>query len=265
VRLHLHLSTDDEFIAVDHNYLVGAAIYKFLQLGSPRFASFLHDIGFNLNGKSYKLFSFALHFGKIKFQEQTIRLLSSNCDLFISSPLIDEFIQNFVIGSLYSQKIVLSDGSIKTTFNITQLDSLPDVSFQPISKFKLLSPLVLSTHKEDKEKPSQYFLRYNDDPEKINKCFNQNLKNKFKLLHSQDYSGEDLILKWDESYINKKLSENKRLTKKISIAKPGILPVEIIANEVPFELSGSTELMKVGYECGYGEKNSMGFGMGQVI
>jgi CRISPR-associated endoribonuclease Cas6 len=32
----------------------------------------------------------------------------------------------------------------------------------------------------------------------------------------------------------------------------------------PFTLKGDTELMKIGYEAGYGEKNSMGFGMAKV-
>jgi CRISPR-associated endoribonuclease Cas6 len=42
-------------------------------------------------------------------------------------------------------------------------------------------------------------------------------------------------------------------------------PIEIIANEIPFTLSGNSELIKVGYECGFGEKNSTGFGMVELF
>ena len=36
---------------------------------------------------------------------------------------------------------------------------------------------------------------------------------------------------------------------------------KIVGFEVPFTLQGSTKLMEIAYECGIGEKNSLGFGM----
>ena len=125
--------------------------------------------------------------------------------------------------------------------------------------------MVLSTVEENGNKTHQHYFRYNDKIDEINRVFNQNLKNKYKLIYDKEYSEDDLILVWDENYINKKLNEKKRLTKKISVIKNHEEPIEIIANEIPFTLSGNSELIKVGYECGFGEKNSIGFGMAGML
>lgn len=129
----------------------------------------------------------------------------------------------------------------------------------------MLSPMVLSTVEEEENKTHQHYFKYNDSIEEINRVLNQNLKNKFKLIYDNEYSDDDLILVWDKNYIDKKLKERKRLTKKISIMKNHEPPIEIIANEIPFTLSGNAELIKVGYESGFGEKNSMGFGMAELF
>ena len=33
----------------------------------------------------------------------------------------------------------------------------------------------------------------------------------------------------------------------------------------PFHVIGAPELIHIGYECGFGDKNSMGFGMADVL
>ncbi len=266
MRLRLSLQPPNSGrLEIDYNYKLSAAIYSLLRFGSEEFASFLHDIGYKLNGRTYKLFSFALKLGRVKFTNGSIYLSSNQIQLYISSPLVDSFIQNFVIGTFQNQRIEIDSGSINSMFAINQVETLPLPSFEKETKFVLLSPMVLSTVRDNENGRSQYFFRCSDDIDEINRVFNQNLKSKYELLNSKKYEGSGLILKWDERYIRRKLSENKRLTKKISIAKKGERPVEIIGIEVPFSLTGDTELMKVGYECGFGEKNSMGFGLAEVV
>ena len=266
MRLKLTLQkADGSTLSPNYFYSLSSAIYKLLHLGSHEFASFLHDIGYKLNGRTYKLFCFAMRFDSIKIINGEIHMLEKGANLYITSPLIEEFIRNFIIGTFEEQKIEISDSRIKCTFIISQVQSQPEPDFQEINYFKMLSPMVLSTVEERDNNLHQHFFRYNEDINEINRVFNQNLKNKYKLLYNSDYTGDDLILIWDKDYITKKLAEGKRLTKKISITKNDERPVEIIANEIPFTLSGNKELIKVGYECGFGEKNSMGFGLGETI
>ena len=265
MRLVLQLHTNDKHLPTNYNYYLSAAIYKLLKLGSPEFSEFLHTKGYELNGKKYKLFSYALRFERMRIDQSKITILAPAVKLCVSSPIVDDFIQNFVFGTFQNQQIEIADHTIRTKFSITQVESLPEVEFHESNCFKLLSPLVLSTKRENGNELSQYFLRFNDDISEINRVLNLNLKHKYELIYKKQYDGTDLQLVWDDTYISKKLKENKRLTKKISIFKDGIRPVEIIANEVPFSLSGNKELIKVGYDCGFGEKNSMGFGLSEAI
>jgi CRISPR-associated endoribonuclease Cas6 len=126
-------------------------------------------------------------------------------------------------------------------------------------KFKLLSPLVLSTRKERMGSLQQYFLRP-DDSNDINRVITNNSRNKYNLIYNEENTN-DIALTWDENYLRK----NKRVTKKITIDENGKYPIDIIGIQAPFILEGDPELIKVGYECGFGEKNSMGFGMVEVI
>lgn len=266
MSLKLTLRAKDRGLTVNYNYYLSAAIYKLLKLGSSEFSAFLHNKGFILHGKPYKLFCFALRFKKFSINENKIHLISNEADLYISSLLIDDFIKNIVIGTFEKQTIEIAGNYNKCSFSIIQVESIPEPKFENETYFRLLSPIVLSTAKDkEKNKLYPYYFRYYDNIKEITRILNQNLKNKFKLIYNQDYTGAGLIFRWDENYIAEKLSANKKLTRKISIPRNEGRPIEIIANKIPFYLSGSEELMKVGYYCGFGEKNSMGFGMAEVF
>jgi CRISPR-associated endoribonuclease Cas6 len=60
------------------------------------------------------------------------------------------------------------------------------------------------------------------------------------------------------------MQKHRRVTKKITINENGRFPIDVIGIQAPFTIEGDPELIKVGYECGFGEKNSMGFGMAEV-
>jgi len=260
LRLKLSLIAQSNSVTINYNYQLSAAVYNLLRFGSPEFSSFLHDIGFNCNGKKYKLFSFALRFERIKISNQEIELLSPNAYLHITSPLIDDFIKNVVIGTFENQKIEIH-GNYKTSkFNIHQVEALPEIEFTGENKFSLLSPLILSTKKEYNGSLKQYFLRFTDTND-INRILTQNLKNKYSIIHERESKSGLLSLEWDQEYVNRK----PRISKKITIDQNGEYPIDLIGIQAPFTVKGDAELIKIGYECGFGEKNSMGFGMAEVI
>ena len=90
-----------------------------------------------------------------------------------------------------------------------------------------------------------------------------NLKNnilaKYNLVHHKEFAGNtDFEFSFDPNYIiNKKGKISKLITFKDNI--------KIKAMEAPFKITADPELIKIGYECGFGEKNSGGFGMAKVI
>ena len=241
---------------MNYNYSLSSAIYNLLKFGSPEFSTFLHDIGYEANNKNYKLFSFALRLEEFTIDKDVFILKSANANLYISTPLVETFIQNFIIGTFEMQKLELTGSDSKTVFSIDQVENLPEPQFKEVMKFKLLSPLVLSTKKEINNKLKQYYLRPGDG-EKINEVLSNNLKNKYKLIFNHDIDCDEVTLKWDMDY----LKRHDRITKKVTINENGKYPIDIIGIMAPFILEGNPELIKIGYECGFGEKNSMGFGL----
>jgi CRISPR-associated endoribonuclease Cas6 len=262
MRLKLLLSANNSGkIALNYNYSLSSAIYKLLHFGSPEFSQFLHNIGYNSNDKIYKLFTFSLKFESTRLVSDYLQLNSPLAYLYISSPLIDDFIKNFLVGSFEGKSFELYAEFIKTEFTIKEIELIPEPEFNDRNKFSLMSPLVLSTHAPYNNKNSQYYLRISDDIKIINQIFNNNLINKYSIVTGKDYTGPGVELNWDDEYISEANKKNKRLSKKVSIIKDYDSPIHIVGIFCPFYLTGDIELMKIGYESGFGEKNSMGFGM----
>jgi CRISPR-associated endoribonuclease Cas6 len=257
--LHLNCEAGTS-LQINYNYQVSSAIYNLLRFGSPEFSSFLHNIGFRIDGKSYKLFSFALRFDKIKVENNYINLLTPKAELYITSPLIESFIKNFVIGTFENKVIQITDKQRTIDFKIVTAEILPDPVFSNKMKFLLLSPMILSTVKEYNGKLNQYYLRPEDNVD-IKRILTKNLLNKKGLLNRNQVIDGYCNLTWDEDFLKK----NKRVTKKITINENGIYPIDVIGIQAPFTLEADPELIKAGYECGFGEKNSMGFGFAQLI
>jgi len=59
-------SLSSKSLTVNYNYPLSSAIYNLLRLGSSEFSAFLHDIGFPLNDRKYKLFTFAFGTSRLK-------------------------------------------------------------------------------------------------------------------------------------------------------------------------------------------------------
>lgn len=258
--LKLRAKTSDN-ISFNYNYSLSAAIYKLLNFGSAEFSTFLHDIGYESNNKYYKFFTFALQLEKTTFNKKYLVLDSPNANLYISSPLVDDFIKNFVIGTFEKQTIEIYAEGIKTKFNIITTEILPEPIYSDEMYFKMITPMVLSTQVNYNDKLSTYYFRVDDDLKKLNKIFNQNLINKYEAIHNKKYEGKGTELTWDYDYLVKAAKSNKKLTKKVSIMKDYESPIEVVGMFCPFSLKGDIKLIKVGYESGFGSQNSMGFGL----
>jgi CRISPR-associated endoribonuclease Cas6 len=260
VRLKIELHSDKtKRLPFNYHYQFSSAIYLLLKFSSSEFSDFLHNIGYKLNGKPYKLFTFSLKFEKYSTSNSEIILESPNIFLTVSSPKIDEFIKNFVIGSFERTFFYISFGGDEHKFLIKNMELIPEPDFSDAMNFVLHSPMVISTPKEYNGKLSPYYLRP-EEIEEINRILSINLCNKYRLINNQNIDGS-VRLTWDENYLNR----HPRITKKITINEHGKYPVDIIGIQAPFKIEGSKELIKVGYDCGFGEKNSMGFGMAEVV
>lgn len=175
--------------------------------------------------------------------------------------MIDDFIKNLVIGTFSQRTIEIYSEFIPTTFYIEQAELLPYPTFTETMYFVMASPMVLSTPVILNGKMRAKYLRYDSDKELINRILQQNLINKYEAITNTKYNGKGIKLEWDNNYISECKRKNKKLSKKISIMKDVSNPIDVVGILCPFTITGDPELIKVGYECGFGEKNSIGFGM----
>ena len=240
---------------------MSSAVYKLLQFGTPKFSEFLHNTGYQVGNKTYKLFSFALLLQKYQTTEKGINLISPYLTLIISSPIIKDFFKGILLGSFASKEIELDIDRKQYIFSIEQIEEVPNPDFRENMKFSLLSPLIVSTMKEHNGELSQYFLRANDNPGMFTDIINKNLANKYELYHPEKYNGKGINFSFDDEYIKRKKG---KVSKKISLKIRGNT-INVIGVNSPFYIEGDPELIKVGYECGFGEKNSMGFGLAKNV
>lgn len=254
----------EKVFPLNFNYPLSAAIYYLLRFGSEEFSEYLHNIGFQTEGKTYKLFSFGIQFKeKVKVDHKIFRMNSDTVFLYVTSPLVDKFLNNLLVGSFTEQQITLFADGHKSVLQIEHIETLPEPVFENKMKFIPISPLVIGTKRERNNRLRTYYLRYYDDINEFSRIFNQNLINKYALVTGKNYEGDNLKFNWDTNYIDEKLKKNKKVTRLINNKIRGTI-IQIKANEIPFTLEGNKELIKIGYECGFGSQNSLGCGLVEV-
>ncbi|MEJ5305699.1 MAG: CRISPR-associated endoribonuclease Cas6 [Ignavibacteria bacterium] len=265
LKLTLQCVSKPAVIPINYNYQFSAAIYLLLKFGSPEFSEFLHNNGYKIENKNFKLFTFAVKLRKYqilnnnRLEGNHFELLSPFIDLYISSPLVESFIKNFVIGTFEKQKVHIVHKQYVSRFVIKHVELIPDPEITNEMNFRLLSPLVLSTLVLRNGRLSPYYLRINDPG--IEENLLQNLVRKYRLIYKQDIKVDDFYFEFDKEYIEKKKGVVSKL---ITIAEGSKNESKIKGIMCDFKIRTNPELIKVGYECGFGSKNSMGFGFVEV-
>jgi len=268
IKLTLTPLERETLLPINYQYPLSGAIYKVLFNASPEYASWLHNGGYTSpDGRPMKLFVFSrLHIPGV--EQRGITLVAKDfvqCTLFVSSPILEDFVGNFVVGLFERQEMAIGNKYAVGRFRVGSVETLPSPQFQGgpegalSAKFRCLSPIVVSTMEEYKGKLSVYYLRPGDS--RMGEAIRRNLLGKFEIVGRKRPKDESLEFKLDEEYIERRGGPEKT-TKLIWIREgDGERETKVKAFIAPFELAGSVELIKIAYECGIGEKNSLGFGM----
>ncbi|MEN3039127.1 MAG: CRISPR-associated endoribonuclease Cas6, partial [Candidatus Kryptonium sp.] len=244
VKLNFY-SQKQTFIPINYQHYLSSSIYNFLKINNKEFATLLHDGMHISTNKKFKFFTFSwLQIPKRKIIDSKIEILSSEFFWYISSPW-EEFLTNLLNGLLKEGSLRIGDKS----FEIRQIETISD--FDKLSslnklKFKCLSPIVVTTKKQLGNQLTKYYYKPTDDKLEISEKIRQNLINKYKSFYNKDPKDKNLIINFDESYI--KSSKAQVLVHYIKDK----LDIKIPAIMCPFEVEGSKELIKFGYECGFG-------------
>ena len=246
ITLTLETPRHEVRIPLHYNYLLASYIYRTIAASSSSYAERLHQEGYPLQGKHYKPFTFSqLLVARRQMQGDQLLIQSPTLRWCIASP-IDEFVMHFAAGILDLGQVRLGD----VVFRVRDAQALPTPTFTPTMRFTCLSPISVSTHTDAAGlHPLQYCRLEDNFYDKVV----ENLHRKYTLLTGHEARHLNLTMAFDSAYIAKR---GGRIHKLIHYKD-----TKIFGYLAPFTVEGDVELIRVGYECGFGDGNSKGLGM----
>lgn len=221
-----------------YSYYVSSLIYNLLHKIEPEFSFLLHSFGFQKGNKKFKLFTFSTLLPKKFIGKEDYCYLLAPFTLYFSTP-IEEIVEK-IIKALKKERKVNLFGYI---LPIIKIKEIPVSIDKEIIKLKTLSPLTISKKIRIKDKITSLYLTPED--EDFVPRIKENLIEKFSILY--DVKRDEIELEIEPISYNVKLIEVKNIKVK------GVM--------MEFKVKSSLkEIIKFGYEAGFGEKTSMGFG-----
>ena len=236
-------------LPINYNHLLTGVIYRFLAESDPEYASFLHDEGYAAAKKRFKLFTFSQLMAERRRITGDRIHFGSTLTWQVSSP-VERFLSHFADTLLTEGQLTL--GHQRLLIKDVTIPRVP--RFQSEMSFRCLSPIVMTTVREHNGKPSMHYCMP-DDPE-LSELIRQNFIRKHEAIRGRAPYDDTLTFRFDTDYINRRNGRVTRLVDYKGIKIRGVL--------CPFHVSGSAALMQTGYDCGFGDKNSAGFGMADV-
>ena len=233
-------------LPINYNHLLVGVIYRFLAESNPEYADFLHEEGYPVDEKRFKLFTFSQLMAERRNIAGEQLHFKSTLTWLVSSP-VEQFLSHFADTLLTQGSLSLGPHQLK----IRDVTIPRAPRFHPEMRFRCLSPIVMSAVRERNGKRRTHYC-LPDDPE-LSDLIRQNLIRKHQAIHERTPQDDTLSFRFDQRYIRRKQGRVTRLVDFKGIKIRGIL--------CPFSVSGSPALVQVGYECGFGDKNSAGFGM----
>ena len=274
VRIRLTFRLQDKrqnIIPINYQYAVSAWIYKMLHSGNPEFSDWLHNRGYTLYNKKFKLFCFSeLQFGKKggHFQKpDRLRISSDTFDLVVSMA-VPKAANYFVQGLFSEQGLVLGDRFSQVPLYLSSVETLLPLDFSAASsnsnssfRFRTLSPICVSTPELRNGKSMPQYLEPSDA--NFERILLANLQNKFTAFQNSFEVGNK-IFEWKDRNMAFRLEKvlQRRL---VHLPRKGMRPIKVRGYLMDFELDAPVELLEFGYFAGFGEKNAgLGFGCVEV-
>ena len=233
-------------LPINYNYPLAGVIYRFLAESDPEYASFLHNEGYAAAEKRFKLFTFSQLMAERRRITGDQIHFGSTLTWYVSSP-VERFLSHFADTLLTEGG--LSIGQHRLRIRDVTVPRIP--RFQSEMHFRCLSPITMSTKRERNGKQAMHYC-LPDDPA-LSELIRQNLIRKHEAIHGCLPPDDTLTFTFDKDYIDRRKGRVTRLVDYKGIKIRGVM--------CPFRVSGSVALIQAGYECGFGDKNSAGFGM----
>ena len=249
LNLRLNKGVYGNILPISYQYELSAYIYKTIAKSNHLYASWLHDNGFANDNKRFKMFVFSNLFPQCKAIGDRMCILSDTMYLYLSF-LPDKSTEEFVKGIFLDNILLLGDDKSKVQFQVENIEALVTPSLDNC-EFQTLSPVSISIKREDGS------IEYvSPEKEGYDRILINNLKEKYLAFTGKSFDGDD-------SYEFELLSPAK--SRLITIKANTSSMTRVKGFNYLFKLKTDDTLMRIMYESGLGEKNSVGFGMVDVV
>jgi CRISPR-associated endoribonuclease Cas6 len=245
MRISISFVTENGLILpLSYNYAVQSLILRHID---EKLGQFLHDKGYMLGKRSFKMFTFSRILGKVKFLlSQKQFKIGSPFKIVISSP-IKEFIQSLAENLVKTDGVTLAGTRVYLeSINVYLMPKLNEETF-----IEMLSPVtVYSTLKTPEGKKKTYY--YTPFEADFSRLICENLRKKYKALYGKDANSLAITIE------------------PVKVSKKSLVIVNYKGTVIKgwlgrYKITGSPELIALAYDAGLGSKNSQGFGCFEVI
>ena len=235
MRIRIELKKlNSTVIDLNHSYHIASLIYRCVQRSDPTLSLELHKPGM----KFWTFSKLMVPGRRFKIIGDKMLIESDTVHFYFSTPKT-EIATAFVEGLLRNPEVRIGSAE----FSVSEVKVVREREIGRRGKFVTLSPISVTTVRDGRT----YDL-YPDDP-KFYENIRRNLIRKFVALHGEEPSNCELEIK-----------PLKVKPKRIRVKNTYHRCVEMV-----FLAEGSRELIELGYKAGFGERNSMGFGMVKVV
>ena len=257
-KIHFQLSGQRQWMPLNNQYPISAWIYKILNAADEEFAKLLHDIGYQLEtGKTFKLFTFS----RLEFPRNTIRIKpgsdrmevwARNAFIIVSFHL-PQTAEKFITGLFIDQHAFIGDKISGVQMHVESIEVIK-TDFPDCEKlqFKTITPLVLGISKEE-FKNEQYTQPLDSEYKEV---FIKSLLDKHQAILQTGFEPTSIDFKIIKLYTKTAMQTIKAFT-----------PAEtkVKGYYFDFELKAPKSILELGFNAGFGNMSSLGFGYTEII
>lgn len=260
MRLEITLNTKSRMfsIPINYNYPLSLEFKRIFANSANDFSYWMYpDVCRFAESKSAKLFTFSKIMNpKLKIDNYYISGHGES-KVILSAPVDDEFVESFIKAFIGTRRILLNNRVSGNEFFISNVRVIPDPEFDFKEKYIMLAPTTISKINLLGGHKNIHFLRVSDND--IENALAFNLRKKFKSIYSFDYEGA-LDIKLDQEYIRTR-GGAESVSKLITIKEGQYDELRIKGFICPISITADPIMQKVAYDCGLGERNTLGMGM----
>ena len=248
-------------LPINYQYPVSSWIYKCINRADSAFAEFLHQQGYRAikEGKPFKFFTFSkFDIPKREIFRDRLIIKSDEISLTLSF-LVEQAAEKFITGVFQNQHVGIGDKASQVDFEVARIEALP-VPVKEELTIKTLSPIVVSEPISNTGKLRAKFLSPTD--ENYEHYLLQNLIRKYESYAT--FTGNSISTDYSQN-LSWKLASDKVKSSLETIKASTPAQTKVRGYNYTFRLQAPIPLMRIGLLAGFGEKNSLGFGCGEVI